>query len=142
MANFPPSKYLLYSLAQKLFGLNTAQLAEPVVATFCRGIVDKNNNPLLTAAQLTALAALLTAGPSSSQIVGIFPIPSGVDFVQVTGLALGFTPTKCVPTIMKLTGNLNFFATCRYDTLSADGFTADLSAITDSGTYYLSFTVA
>jgi hypothetical protein len=47
MTPIPPTKYLLYNLAQKLFGVNTAAWAEPPVATFSRGIVDLNNNLLL-----------------------------------------------------------------------------------------------
>lgn len=81
-------------------------------------------------------------GPSGSSTAhGVVVIPTGADYVTVTGLGLSLAPTQCVVSIMKQGGKNNLFATCRYDSLSTDGFTADLSAATSDGTYKLVYTM-
>ena len=44
-------------------------------------------------------------------------------------------------TVRKATGGLNLFATVRGDSITTDGFTADLSAATDAATYQLDYLV-
>ena len=66
-------------------------------------------------------------------------IASGADSVAVTGLGLPSTPAQVLVTVRKLTGGLNFFATVRDDSISAGGFTADLSGVTDAATYKLDY---
>jgi hypothetical protein len=68
-------------------------------------------------------------------------ITSGADSVTVTGAALGATPAQVLVTVRKATGGQNLFATVRGDLITADGFTADLSAATDSGAYVLDWLV-
>jgi hypothetical protein len=75
------------------------------------------------------------------KICGTQAIASGVDHVTVTGLGLASTPGQVLVTVRKLTGGLNLFATVRDDSVTAGGFTVDLSAATDAGTYKLDYLV-
>jgi hypothetical protein len=59
----------------------------------------------------------------------------------VTGLALPSVPAQVLVTVRKVTGGLNLFATVRSDSITAGGFTVDLSAATDAATYQLDFLV-
>lgn len=68
-------------------------------------------------------------------------IASGADSVAVAGAAFGASPAQVLVTVRKATGALNLFATVRGDSISADGFTVDLSAATDSGAYVLDWLV-
>jgi hypothetical protein len=43
--------------------------------------------------------------------------------------------------VRKVTGGENLFATVRGDSISTDGFTADLSGLTDAATYRLDWLV-
>ena len=60
---------------------------------------------------------------------------AGADSVAVTGLGLASVPAQVLVTVRKATGGLNLFATVRGDSITTDGFTADLSAATDAATY-------
>jgi hypothetical protein len=72
---------------------------------------------------------------------GTQAIASGVDSVAVTGLGLAAVPGQVLVTVRKLTGGLNLFATVRDDSITTGGFTVDLSAATDAGTYKLDYLV-
>ncbi|HEV3270654.1 MAG TPA: hypothetical protein VGZ93_00565 [Candidatus Methylacidiphilales bacterium] len=70
---------------------------------------------------------------------GTQAIASGADSVTVSGLGLGSAPVQVLVTVRKATGGLNLFATVRGDSITAGGFTADLSGVTDAGTYQLDY---
>ncbi len=72
---------------------------------------------------------------------GTVAMGSGVDSVTVSGLALSAVPAQVLVTVRKATGGLNLFATVRGDSVTTDGFTADLSGATDAGTYQLDYLV-
>jgi len=71
------------------------------------------------------------------KIAGTQAIAMGADSVAVTGLGLASAPSQVLVTVRKATGGANLFATVRGDSITTDGFTADLSAATDAGTYAL-----
>jgi Major tropism determinant N-terminal domain len=92
----------------------------------------------------TAGGILVSASSSSGfvqKIRGTQAIGAGVNSVAVTGLALASAPAQVLVTMRKATGGLNLFATVRGDSITTDGFTADLSATTDAGTYKLDYLV-
>jgi hypothetical protein len=72
---------------------------------------------------------------------GTKAVASGADSVTVTGLGLGAAPGQVLVTVRKATGGLNLFATVRGDSITTDGFTADLSAAADAATYALDYLV-
>jgi len=75
------------------------------------------------------------------KIAGTQAIASGADSVAVTGLGLASAPSQVLVTVRKATGGANLFATVRGDSITTAGFTADLSAATDAGTYALDWLV-
>ncbi len=72
---------------------------------------------------------------------GTQAIASGADSVAVTGLGLASAPAQVLVTVRKATGGANLFASVRGGSITMDGFTADLSAATDAGTYSLDWLV-
>ena len=72
---------------------------------------------------------------------GSHAIPAGADSVAIAGAAFGAAPAQVLVTTRKASGGLNLFATVRGDSISADGFTVDLSAATDTGAYVLDWLV-
>ena len=68
-------------------------------------------------------------------------ITSGDSFVTVTGAAWGFIPSGVAAVVTKPAGGDNLFATVRNATITADGFTADLSAPAAGAGYILYFIV-
>jgi hypothetical protein len=70
---------------------------------------------------------------------GTQAIASGVDTVTISALGLAAIPAQVLVTVRKATGGLNLFATVRGDSITADGFTADLSAATDAASYQLDY---
>ena len=79
----------------------------------------------------------------SSVVVGASAVTSGNDFVTVSGAAFGFVPVTVVATVLKPTAaGSNLFATVRSDSITADGFTADLSAPVGAPGYVLAFVVS
>jgi len=75
------------------------------------------------------------------KIRGSQAIASGASTVTVSGLGLAAAPAQVLVTMRKATGGLNFFASVRGDSVTTDGFTADLSGVTDAGTYELDWLV-
>ena len=73
------------------------------------------------------------------KVRGTQAIASGADSVTVTGLGLASAPGQVLVTVRKQTGGLNLFAAVRGDSITANGFTADLSAATDGATYQLDY---
>jgi hypothetical protein len=85
---------------------------------------------------------LLMGGTGSNYVQkfrGTQAIASGADSITVSGLALVSAPGQVLVTVRKVTGGLNLFATVRDDSITTDGFTADLSAATDAATYKLDY---
>jgi hypothetical protein len=82
-----------------------------------------------------------SAGGYVQKIRGTQAIGSGVNSVAVTGLGLASVPAQILVTVRKLTGGLNLFATVRDDSITTGGFTVDLSAATNAGTYKLDYLV-
>ena len=82
--------------------------------------------------------------PVSSVVkAGSMPIISGNDFVTVTGAAFSFVPTIIVTTVLKPSSlNDNLFSTVRDDSITADGFTADLSSPASAPGYILAYVAA
>lgn len=72
---------------------------------------------------------------------GSVAIASGADSVGVTGAGFASAPAQVLVTVRKATGGLNLFASVRGDSITSGGFTADLSAATDSGSYVLDWLV-
>lgn len=93
----------------------------------------------------TTAGGLLIGGGSAVAYVqkfrGTVALGSGVDSVAVTGLGLPSMPAQVLVTMRKATGGLNLFAVVRGDSITAGGFTADLSGVTDATTYKLDFLV-
>jgi hypothetical protein len=72
---------------------------------------------------------------------GTQAIASGADSVSVSGLGLAAAPAQVLVSMRKAAGGQNLFATVRGDSISADGFSVDLSGVTDAGTYLLDYLV-
>ena len=90
-----------------------------------------------------ATAGGLPVGGSAftAKLRGTKAIPAGADSVAVTGSGLASVPAQVLVTVRKATGGLNLFATVRGDSITTDGFTADLSAATDTTSYALDYLV-
>jgi Major tropism determinant N-terminal domain len=73
------------------------------------------------------------------KIRGTQAIASGADSVTVSGLGLATVPAQVLVSFRKQTGGLNLFATVRGDSITTDGFSADLSGVTDAATYKLDY---
>jgi hypothetical protein len=116
--------------------LITPDVGEPLFTT--------DNKQLFIGDGATA-GGLLVGGGSMTGYVqkyrGTVAIGSGADSVAVTGLGLATVPGQVLVTVRKLTGGLNLFATVRDDSITTGGFTVDLSAATDTGTYKLDYLV-
>ena len=114
--------------------LITPDVGEPLFTT--------DNKQLFIGDGATA-GGLLVGGGSFpgyvQKIRGTLAIASGVDTVTVSGLGLASAPGQVLVTVRKLTGGLNLFATVRSDSITTDGFTADLSAATDAASYQLDY---
>lgn len=77
-----------------------------------------------------------------SVLAGSASIVFGNDFVAVAD-PFGFVPTSIVVTVIKPSApNDNLFATVRNDTITAGGFTADLSAPASAPGYILAYVVS
>lgn len=72
---------------------------------------------------------------------GIALIPNGASTGTVTGLGLGFLPTKIDVSIMSPTVDSEVLVVNSAGSLSADGFTYILSGLTDSPCYKISYTL-
>jgi hypothetical protein len=70
-----------------------------------------------------------------------FRLAAGADAATVSGLGLPSTPAQVLVTVRKVSGGMNLFATVRDDSITTAGFTVDLSAATDAGTYKLDYLV-
>ena len=143
-----PSNFLLqtyFTMSQKIQirrgveaqrALITPDAGEPLFTT--------DNKQLFIGDGATA-GGLLVGGGSMTGYVqkfrGTQAIASGVNTVTVTGLGLAAAPGQVLVTVRKLTGGLNLFATVRDDSVTAGGFTVDLSAATDAATYKLDYLV-
>lgn len=77
--------------------------------------------------------------PATNPVDGEFPIPSGVDFVTVTGLALSAVPRCVFVNIRKPAGGLNLFGSVVTGSVTAGGFEVDFNGITDASTYKLDY---
>jgi len=116
--------------------LITPDAGEPLFTT--------DNKQLFIGDGATAGGLLVGGGTSVGYVQkfrGTQPIASGVDTVTVIGLGLASAPGQVLVTVRKLTDGLNLFATVRDDSITAGGFTVDLSAVTDGATYKLDYLV-
>ncbi len=88
---------------------------------------------------------LLIGGGSAVAYVqkfrGTQALASGADSATVSGLGLPSVPAQVLVTVRKATGGQNLFAVVRGDSISAGGFTVDLSGVTDAATYKLDYLV-
>jgi hypothetical protein len=87
------------------------------------------------------VASAGSGGNFVQKIAGTRAIAAGADSVTVTGLGLESAPSQVLVTVRKATGGANLFACVRGDSITANGFTADLSAVTDAATYALDYLV-
>lgn len=80
--------------------------------------------------------------PVPDYVGGVGTLTAGVDYFIVTGLGLGSTPAGVMVSVSKpLSTDANIFATLRLDSLTADGFTVDLSAAPPGAGYKLNYLV-
>ena len=80
--------------------------------------------------------------PGTSTVKGgSVSITSGNNYVTLTGAAWGFVPSGYAAVVTKPNGGDNLFATVRASTVTADGFTADLSAPASGTGYSLVYVV-
>ena len=103
-----------------------------------------DNKQLFVGDGATAGGLLVGGGAGGSYVqkhAGTQAIASGADSAAVTGLGLASVPAQVLVTVRKATGGANLFASVRGDSITTDGFTADLSAATDAGTYALDWLV-
>jgi hypothetical protein len=101
-----------------------------------------DNKELYVGDGTTAGGVLVSAASAYGyvqKVRGTQALAAAVDSVAVTGLALASVPAQVLVTVRKVTGGLNLFATVRSDSITTDGFTADLSAATDAATYHLDY---
>ena len=89
----------------------------------------------------TTAGGVSLAANSVLKLRGTKALAASADSVAVTGLGLASVPAQVLVTVRKATGGLNLFATVRGDSITTDGFTADLSAATDGATYSLDYLV-
>jgi hypothetical protein len=116
--------------------LITPDAGEPLFTT--------DNKQLFIGDGATAGGLLVGGGTSVGYVQkfrGTQAIASGVDAVTVSGLGLASVPAQVLVTVRKLAGGLNLFATVRGDSITAGGFTVDLSAPTDGATYKVDYLV-
>ncbi len=117
--------------------LVTPDVGEPLFTT---------DNKQLFIGDGTTAGGLFVGGGSPVGYVqkyrGSAAIGSAADSVTVTGLGLPAVPVQVLVTVRKpSSGGRNLFATVRSDSITTGGFTADLSAVTDAGTYKLDYLV-
>lgn len=72
---------------------------------------------------------------------GTVAIANGASVVTVAGAAWGFVPSGVAVVVLKPVGGSNLFAVVRAATITADGFTADLSAPAPAVGYSLAYVV-
>lgn len=117
----------------------------PTLATVATSgsYTDLSNKPTIPAAQVNSdwSATSGVAQVLNHPITGTQTIGNASDTVTVTGLGLGFTPSYVIVTIRKVTGGANLFGTVRGDSMTSDGFTVDLSGITDTNAYHLDYLI-
>jgi hypothetical protein len=116
--------------------LITPDVGEPLFTT--------DNKQFFIGDGATAGGVLIAGGSGTTYVQkyrGTLALASGADTGTVTGLALPSVPAQVLVTVRKVTGGLNLFATVRSDSITAGGFTVDLSAATDAATYQLDFLV-
>ncbi len=103
-----------------------------------------DNKQLFVGDGATAGGLLVGGGSAAGYVqkfAGTQAIAAGADSVTVTGLALAAAPGQVLVTVRKATGGANLFASVRGDTITSNGFTADLSAAADAATYALDWLV-
>lgn len=86
----------------------------------------------------TLLNAMAPTGTVNKIQDGNFPIPNGGAIVFVSGLGCASIP-KVKVNIQKPIGGLNIFGTVVATSITTDGFQVDLSGITDSANYVLTY---
>lgn len=72
---------------------------------------------------------------------GTASIGNGVASVTVTGLGLSVPPVRVLVSVRKPSAGYNLFASAVDGSFTTDGFTADLSGLTNSADYQLDYTL-
>ena len=115
--------------------LITPDVGEPLFTT---------DNKQLFLGDGASAGGILIGGGTTGYVLklrGTQAIAAAADSVTITGLGLPTVPAQVLVTVRKQTGGLNLFATVRSDSITTGGFTADLSAATDTANYKLDFLV-
>jgi hypothetical protein len=132
-------------MSQKIQVRRGAEAQRALVTPDAGELLFTTDNKELFVGDGATPGGLLMGGGSSTGFVakvrGTIAIASGADSVSVTGLGLAAAPAQALVTMRKATGAANLFATVRGDSLTTDGFTADLSAATDASTYQLDYLI-
>jgi len=84
------------------------------------------------------ISAVITP-PEDDEMTASTPIPNGVDTFSVTGLALPAIPARVLPHVRITSGGLVLHANVVNGTITTDGFTVQLSGVTDSADYILDY---
>lgn len=85
--------------------------------------------------------AAVTTPPDDELESGTADIPSGQDYVDVTGLGLSSTPDQIFCTVRKPLNGYTFCATVDASTVTTDGFRAYLNGETPDGSYDLDWAI-
>jgi len=125
-----------------------AQLTQPDVE-FYQEMVDRDCDAILSAAYFCPIRSYNQVQPVDNGVLpspghsagGVVAITPGTNVVVVSGQAWNFLPTIVVAAVLSTTGGFNVFATVEENTITMDGFTADLSAAAGAG-YSLSWLVS
>lgn len=107
-------------------------------------VTDASGNPrsyasipfklLQTLIPTTSLSTTL-----ETSVDGVFAIPNGVDQVTIEDLGLTLVPRRIALVMIKPAGGLNIFPSLVDGSESTDGFTVDLSGMTDNSNYKLGY---
>lgn len=96
------------------------------------GKIFKRSTPVVIYASNSILTSL-------DSMTGLFSIGNGVSTGSVTGLNLAIAPRKVVATVLTPAGGFVMSVVVDNSTITADGFTFNLSGVTDSANYKLSY---
>ena len=125
-----------------------AQLTQPDVE-FYQELIDRDCDSILSSAYQVPIRSynqVQTVDSGTPPVpggaaAGVQAITLGDTTVTVSGQAWSFLPTSVIAVVLKPSGDFNIYATVREDTITTDGFIADLSAVAGTG-YSLSYIVS
>jgi hypothetical protein len=125
-----------------------AQVTQPMVNRY-QEMVDRDIDAILQDTYHTPIRSFNMVQPTISGTPavpggsesGVIAITSGVNSITVAGAGWSFVPTTVVVTVTKPSGGDQIFATVDESTITANGFTAYLSAPVPASGYSLSYIV-